>query len=155
MFSRVFRVFRVFRDPGKGHFLRTLLSRLFRSGGPTHHFGRKPAKRCPESDQKVTFSGHFRRQEKTEKTRKVTISRLFSFFSDSGGPSLHLWPKPAQKQQKTAENSVFSAVFAARGCLRHAQWPGHAFGDTFDASFQKSKMTSEDDIHVIERSIAR
>ena len=105
------------------------------------------AKRCQkgvqEKHQKVTFFSHFWPQEKTEKTRKDTLSRLFCLLTDSGGPSLPSGSELARKQQKTALFLLFPAVLCCSWRAGHAQWPGHALGVTFDASFQKSKMRAK------------
>ena len=97
----------------------------------------------PESDQKVTLFVTFGRQEKTEKTRKDTLFSSFRRFPDSGGPSLPSGSKAVRKTVKTAEKTLFSAVFTAPGCLEHAQWPGHASDDTFPRVSRKARSRAK------------
>ena len=141
----------VFRGTPKRSLSDTLFSPSFNSGGPTHHFGQSRPKRCPESDQKVTFLITFDVKKRQKRREKDTLFRLFWLLTDSGGPSLPSGSELYRKQRKTAVSTLFSAVFMPLTCPEHAQWPGHASDDTFDASFQKSKIESEDDIYVIER----
>ena len=98
----------------------------------------------------MTKKGTFDHKKRREKDEKDTFSRLFSSFLDSGGPSLHLWPEPAQgKTENSGKQRLFCCFLLfsdpSKG-VGHAQWPGHAlvhFLTPRAEHFQKSESEAK------------